>query len=530
VAARDSPVAPVGVERGGLAGGAFCRSADRGLGEAGFEERELDRPREIEGHALRMRPQRFARKFAGHFGAHGVTTGMDAGTDLSQDLGRWNAPLAQEADRACGNSASGAAPSGMEERTVRPAPRHEGDRRAVRGGDRRPWISRLDQKAVRVFRRLLRCHDPRAVNLPDAKGSRIGHAERVEEEISVPEHVVTLVAHPQSQVERSVGAATHASTACGNSEPRCGRKASFGGPPHQELLAHGFLRHVAKVAPFHGAAQALGFAIVLGLAFLGAGCARLPKAGSGTAARDRFLSVYAATRGAERGVGSISIRRGEEGRGNARARWGANAESLAVVGYVGPARVLDAALKGDSLYLVIRRYGMGVSGTLRGEEGMDGRILRFAATPWDFSPAWVRQALERAAMHESGKGWRLEGSLGADGDRGGGGEYRFVFELSERGEPLSLLLRRAGGSRELITVRYGPERRYEAGRIPSWIEWSFSGSVVTLKIEDHAPADPAKIRYAPPAEPGWTILSLDDPAGRSLVRWLLGLSEGGAEP
>jgi len=248
--------------------------------------------------------------------------------------------------------------------------------------------------------------------------------------------------------------------------------------------------------------------------------------------------VYAAPHGAERGVGSISIRRGEEGRGNARARWGANAESLAVIGYVGPARVLDGALKGDSLYLVIRRYGMGVSGMLRGEEGMDGRVLRFVATPWDFSPDWVRRAIERAALHASDHGWRLEGSLGVDGSGGSmaaGGprpreEYHFVFELSGRGEPVRLLLRRAGEGHDLIAVRYGPERSYQAGRIPSWIEWSFSGSVVTLKVEDHSPADRAKIRYAPPAEPGWTILSLDDPGGRSLVRWLLGLSEGSAEP
>ncbi len=83
--------------------------------------------------------------------------------------------------------------------------------------------------------------------------------------------------------------------------------------------------------------------------------------------------------------------------------------------------------------------------------------------------------------------------------------------------------------RDAIAVRYGPERRYDAGRIPSWIEWSFSGSVVRLKVEDHAPADPAKIRYAPPAEAGWTILSLDAPGGRSLVRWLLGLPEGSGE-
>jgi hypothetical protein len=205
------------------------------------------------------------------------------------------------------------------------------------------------------------------------------------------------------------------------------------------------------------------------------------------------------------------------------------------VGYVGPARVLDASLQGDSLFLVIRRYGTGVSGTLSGEEGIDGRLLRFVGTPWDFSAAWVRRALERAAVRESGVGWRLEGSLGAArqdraSDPGDPGRaYRFTFELSPRGEPRSLSIRREGEGRDLIEMRYGPERNYTAGRIPSWIEWSFSGSVVTLKVEDHAPADPAKIRYGTKAEAGWTILSLDEPGGRSLVRWLLGLSEGGTE-
>jgi hypothetical protein len=253
---------------------------------------------------------------------------------------------------------------------------------------------------------------------------------------------------------------------------------------------------------------------------LHAGCARVPKASSGTAARDRFLAVYAAPHGAARGVGSISVRKGSEGRGGARARWGADAESLAVVAYVGPARVLDAALQGDSLFLVIRRYGTGVSGTLSGEEGIDGRLLRFVGTPWDFSAAWVRRALEHAAVRESGDGWRLEGSLDA---------YRFTLELTPRGEARSLSIRREGAARDLIEMRYGPERNYTAGRIPSWIEWSFSGSVVTLKVEDHAPADPSKIRYGTKAEAGWTILSLDEPGGRSLVRWLLGLSEGGTE-
>jgi len=52
-----------------------------------------------------------------------------------------------------------------------------------------------------------------------------------------------------------------------------------------------------------------------------------------------------------------------------------------VVGYVGPARALDASLRGTSLFLVIRRYGTGVSGRRTGEEGVSWKLLRFLATP-----------------------------------------------------------------------------------------------------------------------------------------------------
>jgi hypothetical protein len=265
-------------------------------------------------------------------------------------------------------------------------------------------------------------------------------------------------------------------------------------------------------------------------------CARLPKASSGAAARGRFLTAYASPHGPARGVGSISVRRSDQGSGSARVRWGSNAESLAVVGYAGPSRALDASLRGDSLFIVIRRYGMGVAGRLRGgEEGVSAPLLRFVATPWDFSAGWVRRAVERSAVHESGNGWLLEGAFGGVPNPGGKPsvaeeETRYSLELSARGEPLSLALRRAGENEDAIRVRYGPERNFQVGRIPSWIEWSFSGSVVLLKVEDHAPADAGKIRYVTRAEAGWTILAIDEPGGRALVRWLLGVAEGRAEP
>ena len=201
------------------------------------------------------------------------------------------------------------------------------------------------------------------------------------------------------------------------------------------------------------------------------------------------------------------------------------------MGYVGPARVMNGSLQGDSLLLVFRRFDLGVKGTLDGREGVAGRVLRFAATPWDFSATWARRAVERAEMHPTGDGWKLDGVMNQGTMRQGSHEpyYRFSLELSAGGEPKRLAIGRDGDRSDLIVVRYGPERRYEAGRIPSWIEWSFSGSVLTLHLEDLSPADPEKIRYGTPIEPDWTIVSLDEPAGQRLVRWLLGLSEGGTE-
>jgi len=253
---------------------------------------------------------------------------------------------------------------------------------------------------------------------------------------------------------------------------------------------------------------------------LASGCARLPKQSSGAKARDRFLATYAAPHGPERGVAGISLKRAGKGQGSARVRWAANQESLAVIGYVGPTRALEASLQGDQLLVVVRHYDVGVSGTLRREEGLDGRLLRFLATPWDFSLPWVRGALEHAAIEPAGAGWRFQGAI----EESGG----FTLELSERGEPRSLSIRAAGQDRQEIRVRYGPERNDTAGRIPGWIEWSFSGSVVLLTIEDIAPVDASKIRYRPAIDPEWKMLALEDPEGRALVRWLLGITEGGA--
>jgi len=205
-------------------------------------------------------------------------------------------------------------------------------------------------------------------------------------------------------------------------------------------------------------------------------------------------------------------------------RWAANAESLVLFGYVGPARALNASLLEDSLFVVIPRFDLGVSGSLRDEGGEVGaRLLRFLATPWDFSAPWTRSAVEHASVEETGRGWLLAGAFGRlEQPRQ---ELLFTLEIGPSGEPIRLALRKEKEKTDLLSVRYGPIHRFDAGRIPSWSEWKLPGSTVRLTIEDYAPADPDKIRYAPTLDPEWRIRSLNTPEGRALVRWLLGLSE-----
>ncbi len=255
---------------------------------------------------------------------------------------------------------------------------------------------------------------------------------------------------------------------------------------------------------------------------------------SGAEARERFLAAYAAPQGPARGAGSVSLRRAGERRGGARARWASSGDSLALIGYVGPTRALDAALLEDSLYIGLRPWKIGVSGPIRGQEGLDARLLRFAVTPWDFGAAWLRGEVERAAFEPTSEGWISRGVIPAADPPGADSTvevpFHFTLEFTSKGEPRLFTLRREGELREIISIRYGPERRFTARRIPRWIEWSVSGTVVRLEVDDLGPVDAAKIHYAPAPSADWTTVGLDEPRGRSLVRWLLGLSEEGAEP
>ena len=534
VAARDPAVPPMRVEASGFARGALARDVNRAFLDPFLAKREGNRERKVECRARPVGSQNLAGKILCHFRSDGVTTGMDTRADRSEDFPGGDSVRAEETDRTGCDPVSGTTPPRVEEGAQGSAPGDERHRRAVGGRHRDPRISSANDEPVRVTRSHVRLDDPGSVDLVETPGPRLGDAKCREGDRAVPQHLVAVVSHLEPEIERSVGAETHAPAARGDSEPRARRKMLFGGAPHHDVLGR-IPRHAAQRARFvRGAQAASRFApcAALAAALLLAGCARAPRSSSGTAARDRLLASYGAVPGPTRGVGSISVRRAESGRGRARVRWAQNAESLAVVGYVGPSRALDASLRGDSLYIVIRRYGTGVAGPLRGEEGIESPVLRFIATPWDLSPDWVHAALERAEIQETGRGWLLLGALDVGGRARGhsDAEYRFTLEVNGSADPVKLTLRRPGAGGEMISVQYGPARRFQAGRIPSWIEWSFSGSVVRLEIEDHAPADASKIRFAPRIEAEWMILALDQPGGRSLVRWLLGLSEETVKP
>jgi hypothetical protein len=55
------------------------------------------------------------------------------------------------------------------------------------------------------------------------------------------------------------------------------------------------------------------------------------------------------------------------------------------------------------------------------------------------------------------------------------------------------------------------------------VEWTRGTTKARLDIEEHERAKLAAIWHAPPADPDWTVLSLDDPRGRELLHRLFGV-------
>jgi len=330
-----------------------------------------------------------------------------------------------------------------------------------------------------------------------------------------------IVAHAKAQIERGVRAAAHAALARRESEPgRPGQEAG-GRPPESDGRAG---RIDARFGREHAGHFALGWALAQGLCalLLAAGCARVPAAGTGAEARARFLDSFGAQDAEARGAGMLSVRSGSEGRAGLNTRWAARAESVVVVAYVGPVRALDATILGESVYVALRTYEVGLAGPVREEDGLGARGLRFLTRPWEFGSPWIREAIERAEVESIEKGWRLRGDLEtATGTR------PFRLDLNRKLEPTALLIQREPSGGSYVSIRYGPIRRFDAGRAPRWIEWSHADTRIRLDVEEIGELKPGPLRRVPPAKDGWTILGLGDPQGRDLLKRFLGV--GGAE-
>jgi hypothetical protein len=213
----------------------------------------------------------------------------------------------------------------------------------------------------------------------------------------------------------------------------------------------------------------------------------------------------------------LSVEFGTRSRSGLNTRWAAAGDSLAVVAYAGPVRAFDATVLEDSVYLALRPYDLWVEGLIPGAEGLGGGALVFIARPWDFGAPWVRGSVERARIEPSESGYRLDGTLGGEGNGN-----PFTLELNQNAEPVRLRIQHRDDERTLVTVRYGPVRRYEYGRAPRWIEWSRPSARMRLEIEEQSRAKPMS-RWVPPrAGDDWTILTLEDPLAREILTKILG--------
>lgn len=251
----------------------------------------------------------------------------------------------------------------------------------------------------------------------------------------------------------------------------------------------------------------------------------MPRAASGSEARAHLLATFAVPEAGSRGVGVVAAKHGDRREGSLEVRWATLAESTVVFGYAGPVRAIDASMLGDSLYVALRTSDLGFAGPVREREGLGPAGLRFLARPWDLSAAWVKDAIEHAAVEARDKGWRLRGTFAS-----GGSAHPFTLDLDGRGDPARLAVARPGGRGERIVVRYGPTKSFRGGTMPRWIEWTQGSAVIRLSIDEYARGEPARFRHAPAADPEWTLMTLDDPRSRDLLRRYLGIGERGEDP
>ena len=512
--AREAPVPPMREETRGIARGALRSDLDALLRNTRKDERGRDGAWEIEGGlSRRVGLQERGVELRGHFGTDGEAARVKARPDRRDDSRGRNPALPETLDRGGTDSVPRSAPSAMDERPGGSLLRDQRDRRAIRCGDADPGISGSDHEAVRVASALLGADDRSAVDLMQHRRPAVRNAGGVAQPAPVLAHGIVVVSHTEAQVERRVRARAHAAHSRGHSEP------SRRGKPARRGMPEGNLRcfHARNSGGLARIAQALCVLLVA------AGCAHAPGASSGgaagAAARDRFLLSFAVAEPATRGAGMLSVHAGAYSRAGMNTRWASVRDSVAVVAYVGPVRALDAVLVGESVFVALRPYALALTGAVPKGEGLGGRGLRFLTRPWDFSPAWIRDAIERAKIEPMDEGgWRLTGQF-----EDAKVTHAFVLDLNDKSEPLRLRIQHDGDERSLALVRYGPMRRFDIGRRPQWVEWTRGTTRARLDIEEHERAKLTSIWHAPPPDADWTVLSLDDPRGRELLHRLLGV-------
>jgi hypothetical protein len=233
--------------------------------------------------------------------------------------------------------------------------------------------------------------------------------------------------------------------------------------------------------------------------------------------RGRFLDAFGTGSLPTRGAGMLSVEFGSRQRSGLNTRWASAGDSLAVVAYAGPVRAFDATVLDDSVYLALRPYDLWLEGLIPGNEGFGASGLVFVVRPWDFGASWVRRAIERARVEPTEAGYRLDGTF-----TGKNREHPFTLELNRNAEPMRLRIQHRSDERTLVTIRYGPVRRYEYGRIPRWIEWSRPSARMRLEIEEQSRGKPMSRWIPPRAGDDWTILTFEDPIARDILERVLG--------
>ena len=526
MAAGDPAIPAMREERLSIAGGALGRGVDSLVGNPAREEATPDGAGEVDRFlpARMGAPERrveLARDIRTHWEATGVNAGSDHGVEFAR-----RACLGEPADGLPGDSGLGAAPAGMKERSVSPVRRDDGDGGAVGRRHRYPRLARANEESVRLGPCFAVGDELGPVNLIQERGRRTGVSQGAGELRPIPRDRVLVVTDAEAHVERGERSHAPSATPGRHAEPGAGWEGVDGRAPEGERVVVSrnrcIVRHARKGARRPDASQgncvraALASAAILVGLVIGSGCARVPVAASGADARDRFLAERVAAGGPVRGVGEIDADFPGRG-GSFEARWGSAGESLVVIGYAGPVRILDASLLGDSLFIGVRREDFGVAGLVRPSEGVGSDAIRFLLRPWDFGAPWVREALERAAVEPVKEGWRLRGE-----GESASGPISFSLDISAQGEPRRLELSGRGADRPLAVVRYGPLRGYAAGRYPRWIEWNRGKARVRLDVREVGPLPDGRLRLLPPAPAEWRIVALDDPEGRSLVKRLIG--------